>query len=710
MALEFQIVVDDKGSAKVKKFSKNVKNSGNASEKASKALKLFGAGMGLAGAGAVGASVAVFNLAKGVAEAQDKITKMGRELGVSTEFLSSLEFSAKLAGTSLDSVDKGLSKMARTAQDAQNGSLTASRAFTDLGIAVKNQNGTFKESDEILLEISDKFKDMPNGVLKTAKAQEIFGKSGKQMINLLNQGSDALKEQAEEAEHLGLTFDQEAGESAEAFNDQLLRMEQTFTGLGQEVGQEIIPILTDLFNDILMGVEIARPAITSFFSNMVGAIEVVAEELSDFVLGWSQIAKEIDDFFGNDKELNVMITPEGQARLDRLAKREKEEEEQKKKAEKQAKNSEKLKQQREMKARKDAEIRRKEREREKKREKEEAKREAERAIKTAERLAEAEKKARNKQKEEDEKTAKERADNIIEINKEISLALMSDNARNRELSRIAHQERLTQGATELESAKLMAQELAIIKAQEEEARKQSRETQMQQFTEGFANASQALSNINQIEQSKISERFEERKAEMQSTFDAEIKGAEGNAEKQKQIKTKRDEALKQLDLKRDKALAESSKKLAGIRKAIAMGEAISNGALAITRALAEGGPFAGPILATGIGVTTATQVGLIAQQKLFEGGMIKGKDTTMLTTNENGQESVLNRRGTSSVGESALNDFNSGRTQDALDKIQSSISGSSGGGVTLNIKGGVVDRRFMNETLIPQLTKVMRRV
>ena len=35
-------------------------------------------------------------IAKGVAEAQDKITKMGRELGVSTEFLSSLEFSAKL--------------------------------------------------------------------------------------------------------------------------------------------------------------------------------------------------------------------------------------------------------------------------------------------------------------------------------------------------------------------------------------------------------------------------------------------------------------------------------------------------------------------------------------------------------------------------------------------------------------------------------------
>jgi hypothetical protein len=89
--------------------------------------------------------------------------------------------------------------------------------------------------------------------------------------------------------------------------------------------------------------------------------------------------------------------------------------------------------------------------------------------------------------------------------------------------------------------------------------------------------------------------------------------------------------------------------------------------------------------------------------------MIKGKDTMMLSTNENGTESILNARATSSVGESALNDFNSGRTQDALDKIQSSIGGSSGRSLVLNINGGIVNRKFLQEELIPSLNKEMRR-
>ena len=66
-----------------------------------------------------------------------------------------------------------------------------------------------------------KFSEMPDGVLKAAKAQEIFGRSGKNLINTLNQGSDALKNQIAEAEALGVAFSQEAGEQAEAFNDEL---------------------------------------------------------------------------------------------------------------------------------------------------------------------------------------------------------------------------------------------------------------------------------------------------------------------------------------------------------------------------------------------------------------------------------------------------------------------------------------------------------
>ncbi len=232
---------------------------------------------------------------------------------------------------------------------------------------------------------------------------------------------------------------------------------------------------------------------------------------------------------------------------------------------------------------------------------------------------------------------------------------------------------------------------------------------MQQIAEGFSKTSEVLNNINQIEQNKIAERFEKRKEAIEETFAKEIKGAQGNADQEEKIKAKRDEALRQLEIKKNQEMEKASEKLAGVRKGVAIGQALINGALAVTRAYAEGGPFAGPVLAGLAGAVTATQVALISSQKFFEGGMIKGKDTTMITANENGTESILNARATSAVGENALNDFNSGRTQDALDKIQSSISGSSSSGVVLNIQGGIIDKRFLNETLLPQLNKEIRR-
>jgi hypothetical protein len=320
MALEFQIVVDDKGSAKVKKFSKNVKKSGDISEKASKALKVFSGASIAVGGSAVLAGKQLFDMAQNTANVQDKIIKMGREIGVSTEFLSSMQFSAQLAGTSLEHVDKGLSKMSRTAIDAQNGSATAKRSFDNLGISVKNMDGTFKEADQILFEVSDKFKEMPDGVLKSASAQEIFGKSGKQMINLLNQGSEALGDQRAEAEKLGIVFDKEAGEKAEIFNDTLLRLETTFSGMAQGVGTELIPVFTELFDEILVSVDNAGPAIKSFFENSIMFAGWATEEIGDFLLGWSQIIKEVDEALDLTKSFDALEDPEIQAMMDKITK------------------------------------------------------------------------------------------------------------------------------------------------------------------------------------------------------------------------------------------------------------------------------------------------------------------------------------------------------------------------------------------------------
>lgn len=744
MGFKLVVDVDDNGSAKVKKFNNNVEKTGKVSDKAAKMTRLFSQGIAVAGGAAVAGSAALFTLAKQTAEAQDKITKMGRELGVSTEFLSAMQFSAKLAGTSLETMDKGLARLSKTAVDAQNGSALAKRAFDDLGLAVKNNDGTFKDSDQLLFEISDKFKKMPDGVLKTAKAQELFGKSGKQMINLLNQGSDALKDQAAEAAKLGIVFDEETGNKAEEFNDQLLRIEQTFQGLAMEVGTDLIPIITELFDDILFSVENARPEIESFFDGMITFARFTVDELSELALGWSQITKEMADFASENEDLveNTLeaMTIAFDATLiplktlmgdleaipdllsdianlfgeviddtNKVGKAQKEvnhglfdeletRKENTREAEKAAKRAERLRQSKELARRKAAKIAAKEAERVRKAE-----------TKEFEKSREAYEKSLAKKADDDARAEDDRLKKQIEVNKELTLAIMEESDRRKAIAEQEHQERLELGADEFNSRVLLEKELTNISIDEENRRFENRQRNMQSIAEGFGQASQVLNNLAQAEENKINARFDKRRENIEKTSDAEINAAEGNAARQEQLRQERDEKLKQLDLKRDRETRAANKKTAGLRKTVAIGEAVSNGALAVTRAWAEGGPFAGPILAGLAGAVTASQVALISSQKFFEGGMIKGKDTRMISTNENGTESILNARATSAVGEDALSDFNSGRTQDALDKIQSSIGGATQGSLVLNIQGGVIDRKFMQEQLLPAINKEMRR-
>lgn len=84
-----------------------------------------------------------------------------------------------------------------------------------------------------------------------------------------------------------------------------------------------------------------------------------------------------------------------------------------------------------------------------------------------------------------------------------------------------------------------------------------------------------------------------------------------------------------------------------VRKGIAISEALINGAVAATRALAELGPVAGGIAAAAIGVTTAAQVALITGERpKFHSGLDPSETPAIITRGEG----VANARAMSQPG------------------------------------------------------------
>ena len=88
--------------------------------------------------------------------------------------------------------------------------------------------------------------------------------------------------------------------------------------------------------------------------------------------------------------------------------------------------------------------------------------------------------------------------------------------------------------------------------------------------------------------------------------------------------------------------------------------ATMNGALAITKALAELGPVAGAIAVPLIAGATAAQIAVIQNQKpsFHQGGIVSGDGDQQITAQ--GGEAVLNRNAVANIGEDGVNSLNAG--------------------------------------------------
>jgi len=239
MANQLEIIVGgtDKASPVLGGISKNIEGMG-------KKMGKVGLGMMAAGAGIVGS---LFAITKKTSKAGDEIAKMSKRTGLGTVALSELRYAADLSGTSLDDLETGVKRMQRTIIDAGDGLSTATRALDRLGLSFQELMGLSPE--EQFYTLTGAIADLEDPTLRAAVAQEIFGRSGTDLLPMLSEGSEGLAKMRDEAHELGVVFDEEAAAEAEAFEDAMTRLKESFGKAGQKIAEVLMPKLTDLLEN-----------------------------------------------------------------------------------------------------------------------------------------------------------------------------------------------------------------------------------------------------------------------------------------------------------------------------------------------------------------------------------------------------------------------------------------------------------------------------
>lgn len=187
---------------------------------------------------------------KGAIDSADEMGKMAQKVGVTVESLSALTYAGSLADVSNEQLSVGLKQLSKNMLAAAAGSKEQAAAFKALGVETRNADGTLRGTDDVFSDVAERFSELDDGALKTAISMKIFGRSGGDLIPLLNAGKEGLREMKDEAARLGLIISTETAKEAEAFNDNLTRLQANLKGVGLDIAGYVLPSLVAFTNEL----------------------------------------------------------------------------------------------------------------------------------------------------------------------------------------------------------------------------------------------------------------------------------------------------------------------------------------------------------------------------------------------------------------------------------------------------------------------------
>jgi len=271
-----QIIVDANSKAMKKTFG----NVDKSLDKTRKKFKLFGDKTKKVLAG-VGASVVALSgvMAVGVKKAIDyglEMDNLRKSTGLTAEETSRLAYAMEQEHGSTEDLTRSIPVLARRINEAGFGMETYTRAFRQAGIEIRDTEGNLKNTADVLLEISDYMVSGASDTDKMAVAQQLLGRSGKNLVPFLKLGRDAIEGLGDEAERLGIVLSDKTTADMKRFDDQLTAVKAGIKGVFVSMSQELLPSLEGVATVTKENLPTIRSEFSVWFKQMVeGSILLV---------------------------------------------------------------------------------------------------------------------------------------------------------------------------------------------------------------------------------------------------------------------------------------------------------------------------------------------------------------------------------------------------------------------------------------------------
>ena len=250
-------------------------------------------------AGAAAAGAGVMKMAMKSAAAADEVDKMSQKIGISKEGYQEWSYVLGQNGMDISSLQNGMKTLVTQMDGVVSGSKSSIEMFDKLGLSVTDSTGALKDQETMMNEVMIALADMPNGTEKARLATELFGKSGSELMPMLNQGSEAMLALTQRAHDLGLIMSDEAVSAGVVLGDTMDDVKKSLGMVATELGVQLMPLVQMALEWVIKNMPVIKQTVQTAMDT-VGVVIKAITPIVQFVFEqigflWDTILKPIFD-------------------------------------------------------------------------------------------------------------------------------------------------------------------------------------------------------------------------------------------------------------------------------------------------------------------------------------------------------------------------------------------------------------------------------
>jgi len=194
---------------------------------------------------------------------KDGMVQLSRETGVSIEKIQELGFAASQSGSDMQAVESTIDSLSEKIGEA---SLKGSEDFARIGVSVRDMNGNVKSADTVLMEVSNRFKQMGLSMQEQKSMTSVLGIDSS-LLQMMNKSSEEIERLIIKSERFGKVT-KANGKTITDYNDSFSELKRGLDTISTLIAVSMAPAMEDMFESFKMFMEEHKDDVIEFFKQL----------------------------------------------------------------------------------------------------------------------------------------------------------------------------------------------------------------------------------------------------------------------------------------------------------------------------------------------------------------------------------------------------------------------------------------------------------